>query len=74
MVEELSKESAWQPIFSAPFDRDLQLSVISDDSVHALAVRCRRVIGGWINAETKERIEFWPTHWREWTQRGNKAT
>ena len=33
-----------------------------DKSVHALVFPCRRILGGWMHAETKERV----THWREW--------
>jgi len=57
----------WQPIASAPFDRDLQLAVIDHVGTHSLVFPCRRVLGGWINAETKSRIaSLHPTHWREW--------
>jgi hypothetical protein len=31
---------------------------------NALAFPCRRILGGWINARTQERID--PTHWRRW--------
>jgi hypothetical protein len=57
----------WQPIATAPFDRDLELAVINYDGVHALAFPCRRILGSWMNAETKKRIDVKPTHWREWT-------
>jgi hypothetical protein len=56
----------WQPISSAPFDRDLELAVIASDGPHALVFPCRRVFGGWVNAGTRERIDVHPTHWREW--------
>jgi len=56
----------WQPISSAPFDRDLQLAVIDADGEHALAFPARRVADGWISAINKQRIDVWPTHWREW--------
>ena len=56
----------WQRITSAPFDRDLELAVIDYDGVHALAFACRRVLGSWIKAETKHKIDVYPTHWREW--------
>src|SRR5262245_31437829 len=56
----------WQPVSSAPFDRDLELAVINFVGTHALVFPCRRVPGGWISAETKVRIDFHPTHWREW--------
>jgi hypothetical protein len=56
----------WQPISTAPFDRDLELAVIERDGPHALVFPCRRILSGWINAETKQRIEVRPTHWRAW--------
>ncbi len=56
----------WEPISTAPFDRDLELAVINYDGTHALAFPARRILGSWINAETKARIEVYPTHWREW--------
>jgi hypothetical protein len=58
----------WQPISTAPFDRDLELSVIDYSETHALVFPCRRVLGGWTKAETKERIDVRPTHWRTWDQ------
>ncbi len=60
----------WKPISTAPFDRDLELVVINYDGTriydgtHALVFPARRILGSWINAETKERIEVYPTHWR----------
>jgi hypothetical protein len=57
----------WHPVFTAPFDRDLELAVIDDAGVRAIAFPCRRVLGGWIKAESKRWIEVHPTHWREWT-------
>src|SRR5215510_15811733 len=56
----------WQPVSCAPFDRDLELALINFVGTHALVFPCRRVPGGWISAETKVRIDFHPTHWREW--------
>jgi hypothetical protein len=56
----------WQRIVTAPFDRDPELAVIDYDGVHALAFPCRRILGSWINAETKKKIEVYPTHWRAW--------
>ncbi|HXW41408.1 MAG TPA: hypothetical protein VEK75_09415 [Xanthobacteraceae bacterium] len=57
----------WRPISTAPFDRDLELAVIDSGSPHALVFPCRRILGGWINAVSKIRIEVQPTHWREWS-------
>jgi hypothetical protein len=59
-------EAMWQPISSAPFARDIQLAVIDDDGPHALVFPCRRILNGWMNADTKERLDVRPTHWREW--------
>jgi hypothetical protein len=59
----------WQRIETAPFDRDLELAVIGYDGVHALVFPCRRILSSWIDAESKERIDVRPTHWREWRER-----
>jgi hypothetical protein len=59
----------WWPVYCAPFDRDLELALFDRDGLHALVFPCRRILGGWIDAEMKERIDLSPTHWREWTQR-----
>jgi hypothetical protein len=56
----------WQPISTAPFSRDLELAVLDQDGPHALVFACRRIVGGWMNTETKERLDVRPTHWREW--------
>jgi hypothetical protein len=56
----------WQIISTAPFDRDLELAVIDGDGAHALVFPCRRILNGWMNAETKERLDVHPTHWRQW--------
>ncbi len=58
----------WQPITTAPFDRDLELAVLDRDGVHALVFASRRIPGSWINAGTKQRIDVQPTHWREWKE------
>ncbi len=60
----------WQPISTAPFDRDLELAVIDSGGPHVLVFPCRRILAGWVNAEAKSRIDVQPTHWREWN---NKA-
>jgi hypothetical protein len=56
----------WRSIPVAPFDDDLELAVIDRDGPHALVFPCRRVLGGWVNAETRQRVEVNPTHWRVW--------
>jgi hypothetical protein len=56
----------WQPIATAPFDRDLELAAIDASGEHALVFPCRRIPGGWINSTTGKWIEVYPTHWRAW--------
>lgn len=56
----------WQAVLSAPFDCDLQLAVISGGEAHMLVFPCRRILHGWISAETKKVLNVRPTHWREW--------
>ena len=58
----------WQPIASAPFDRDLELAVLDAGETHALVFPCRRVLKGWMKAKTSEAIPVRPTHWREWRE------
>lgn len=56
----------WKAIDTAPFDRDVELAVIDAAGVHALAFPCRRVFGGWVNAQTKKRLYYLlPSHWRD---------
>jgi hypothetical protein len=31
-----------------------------------LVFPCRRILSGWVNAETRQRIDVHPTHWRGW--------
>ncbi len=59
----------WKPISTAPFDRDLELAVIGYDGPHSLVFPCRRVLNGWVSAETKKLIDVRPTHWREWERK-----
>jgi hypothetical protein len=61
-------QAMWDNISNAPFDRDVELAVIDYDGPHALVFPCRRVLGGWTNAETSRRIDVHPTHWRPWDQ------
>ncbi len=56
----------WELISTAPFARDLELAVIDKDGPHPLVFPCRRILGGWMNAATQERMDVRPTHWRDW--------
>jgi hypothetical protein len=58
----------WYEISSAPFNRDLELAVIDSKGTHAVTFACRRVLGGWIKADTSKRTNLRPTHWREWSK------
>jgi hypothetical protein len=60
------QRAMWENIATAPFDRDLELAVMDRGEVHSLIFACRRILGGWINSETRQRIDVRPTHWREW--------
>lgn len=59
----------WQPIVSAPFDRDLELAVLDQDGAHALVFPCRRILNGWMKKENGERLDVRPTHWRVWVEK-----
>ena len=69
--EEYSVAMEWQTIRTAPFCRDLQLAVINAGGVYALVFPCRRVLRGWVKAETNEHVYVRPTHWREWNDRNS---
>jgi hypothetical protein len=56
----------WQPVETAPFDRELQLSVIEGE-VHSLVFPCRRTVRGWVSRSGRV-IEISPTHWRDWKE------
>jgi hypothetical protein len=56
----------WQPISTAPYDRDLELAVINSVDTHALVFPCRRTAWGWIDARTKRQVDVRPSHWRLW--------
>jgi len=62
----IAQRGEWQSVATAPFDRNIELAVIRSSTPHAVAFPCRRILGGWMDAETNERVEVQPTHWREW--------
>jgi len=49
---ETTSPPEWQPIATAPFDRDLELAVLDADGSHALVFPCRRALAGWVTAKT----------------------
>ncbi len=59
----------WRPISTAPYEGDLRLAFLDDSGhAHALVFPCRRVLGGWVNAETRKLVDIRPTHWKEWVE------
>lgn len=56
----------WQPVETAPYDRDLELAVIDRTGTHALVFPCRRIPAGWLKSGTNQWVDVRPTHWREW--------
>ena len=62
----IAKRGEWQPVANAPFDRLIEVAIIKGPTPHALAFPCRRILGGWMDAESGERIKVHPTHWRHW--------
>jgi hypothetical protein len=63
----------WRTIKTAPFDRVLELAVIDVSGIHALVFPCRRVLRGWVKAQTGSLVKVYPTHWREWADPVEKA-
>ncbi|MEJ2624930.1 MAG: hypothetical protein P8Z80_10425 [Pseudolabrys sp.] len=64
----IARRGEWQSISSAPCDRTIELAVVSGAVPHAAAFPCRRVLGGWMDADISEPIDVEPTHWREWLE------
>jgi hypothetical protein len=58
----------WWPIDTAPFETDLQLSVIENGEVHSLVFPCRRTEDGWSHGWTQQPVPVRPTHWRSWAE------
>jgi hypothetical protein len=57
----------WHRVATAPFNLDLELAVIDAGGPHSLVFPCRRILCGWVDAETQH-VEVRPAHWREWEQ------
>jgi hypothetical protein len=65
---EMNDAPVWERISTAPYDRDLELSVVEEGRVHPLVFACRRTPSGWVRATTLERVIISPTHWRLWLE------
>lgn len=68
LVQDSKRErrGQWLPAVRAPFDCNLEIAVIKSATPHAVAFPCRRILGGWMDADSRERLDVQPTHWREW--------
>jgi len=58
----------WQPIASAPLDRNVQVGVTFKDRTLAIFFPCRLTEAGWINAVVKAPLLHEPACWREWRE------
>ncbi len=63
---EIDQRIEWQRVANAPFDQLLELAVIGAAGIDAIALPCRRILKGWIAAESGEPLDVRPTHWRGW--------
>jgi hypothetical protein len=59
----------WNPITSAPFERDIELAVLDQNGEHLVAFACRRGANGWLSARSNRPVDIRPTHWRQWTEK-----
>jgi hypothetical protein len=55
----------WKSIDSAPDDREVEVQVADSFGPYTLTFPCRLTQEGWVNANSKGRLEVEPTHWRE---------
>jgi hypothetical protein len=63
----------WNPITSAPFERDIELAVLDQNGEHLVAFACRRGAEGWLSARSNRPVDIRPTHWRQWRERSETA-
>jgi hypothetical protein len=63
----------WNPITSAPFERDIELAVLDQNGEHLVAFACRRGADGWLTARSNRPVDIHPTHWRQWTEKPETA-
>ena len=68
MTRSAAPPQPWQEIACAAHDCALELAVIDDTGEHVLVFPCRRVLQGWVKADTLEPVNVRPTHWRRWDQ------
>jgi hypothetical protein len=56
----------WNLIKSAPYDREIELTVMVRGKIVPLGFACRRVVGGWIKTENRKWLEINPVRRRDW--------
>ena len=60
----------WQPVSSAPFDRDLEVRLSDGLGYYSLLYPCRLVANkGWLNALSGTVLTADPIEWRDWQQK-----
>ena len=55
----------WRPIESAPPEKEVELQVTDAFGAYTLMFPCLLTKEGWVNANSRGRLEVQPTHWRE---------
>jgi hypothetical protein len=64
-----SDPAEWQPIVSAPINRDLEVRVADSMGHYALMCPCKLIPEqGWINSWLQTPLSHDPVEWREWTE------
>jgi len=59
----------WQPILTAPMNRDLEVRVADSMGHYALMCPCKLIPEqGWINSWLQTPLSHDPVEWREWTE------
>jgi hypothetical protein len=60
----------WQPVSSAPFDRDLEVRLSDGLGRYSLLYPCRLVADkGWVNALSGTALAAGPIEWRDWREK-----
>src|SRR5262249_48286614 len=57
----------WQPIWTAPLNREIAVAVLDRDGYHAFVFPLYQTWTCWVSREVSGLIPITPTHWRELT-------
>ena len=75
MIKVIATLRGWQPISSAPFDSQLALAALDVKDRMRLCFHAHRILGGWVDATTRERINISPTTGKSgWTYPRHKPS